>query len=55
MGTRQYEEVVDSDCKWWRAVSRRGWNEPGKWARGTYRVEILIDGVKFAEEPFTIE
>jgi hypothetical protein len=32
----------------------RGWEEPGHWQPGAYRVEILIDGVEFAEEPFTI-
>ena len=32
-----------------------GWDDPGQWKCGTYRVEILIDGVKFTEGSFTIE
>jgi hypothetical protein len=31
-----------------------GWEEPGHWQPGTYRVAILIDGVEFAEGSFTI-
>jgi Domain of unknown function (DUF3859) len=31
-----------------------GWVQPGRWKLGTYRMEILIDGVKFAEGSFTI-
>jgi hypothetical protein len=32
-----------------------GWNKTGNWTPGTYRVEILIDGVEFAEGSFSIE
>jgi hypothetical protein len=31
-----------------------GWAEPGHWHPGAYRVDILIDGMKCAEETFTI-
>jgi hypothetical protein len=32
-----------------------GWDQPGQWKLGTYRVVILFDGVIFAQRPFTIE
>ena len=32
-----------------------GWADPGHWQCGTYRLEILMDGVKFAEGLFVIE
>ncbi len=31
-----------------------GWDEPGNWPVGTYRVEIWIDGQKMAQDLFTI-
>jgi hypothetical protein len=33
----------------------RGSAEPGQWKPGVYHVEILIDGVTFADGAFTIE
>jgi hypothetical protein len=38
------------------SVSRGfGWDLPGYWTPGTYRLVILVDGVIFAQRPFTIE
>ena len=32
-----------------------GWDQPGQWKPGTYRLVILFDGVIFAQRPFTLE
>jgi proteasome lid subunit RPN8/RPN11 len=44
---------LDDERAWY--AKGWGWEQPGMWKLGTYRVEILIDGVKFAEGSFTIE
>jgi len=31
-----------------------GYNEPGKWMPGLYKVDLLLNGVKFASKSFTI-
>ncbi len=31
-----------------------GWDEPGSWPVGTYRVEVWMDGKKIAQDSFTI-
>jgi hypothetical protein len=55
MTANHYEEQLQSGWGSWRSVSARGWDDPGHWEQGTYRVEILIDGVLFAERSFSIE
>jgi hypothetical protein len=55
INTRSYENIVPSGLWGWDVASGTGWDEPGHWTPGTYRLEILIDGVKFADESFTIE
>jgi len=54
MGTREYDEEGIIDGESWNSISSRGWDDAGWWTPGTYRVEILINGVKFAEGWFTI-
>ena len=51
----QEETFVKSDNEWPSYQWGLGGAKPGFWTPGTYRVEILIDGVKFAEGSFTIE
>jgi hypothetical protein len=51
----QHDRFIKSDNERPSHQLGRGWEEPGWWKVGTYRVEILIDGVKFAEGSFTIE
>ena len=55
MGTQQFEIDAPSGQWGWVVASGTGWAEPGHWKLGTYRVVILIDGIKFAEGSFTIE
>ena len=51
----QEETFVKSDNEWPSYQWGLGGAKPGFWTPGTYRVEILIAGVKFAEGSFTIE
>ena len=46
--------VITSDMKQAWFVGGRGWSKPGQWNLGDYRVEILINGVEFAEAKFKI-
>ena len=41
---------------WYTTWHQGGWGfkEPGNWPLGTYRVDILLDGQRFAEGHFTI-
>jgi hypothetical protein len=55
MSTREYDDEGCSDGRWWNSLSSSGWDDAGRWTPGPYRVEILINGVKFAEGSFTIE
>ena len=57
MRKRQYDDVVFSENQGYslNSVSASGWDVPGRWKLGTYRVEILIDGGEFAKGSFTIE
>jgi hypothetical protein len=50
-----YDWVIKANREETALYSGRSWEEPGHWEPGTYRIEILIDGVKFAEGSFTIE
>jgi hypothetical protein len=52
--TNRHEIKIDPGSKVLELTTGRGQEEPGLWALGTYRVEILIDGVKFAESSFTV-
>jgi hypothetical protein len=52
---RQEDRLIKSDNERPSYAMGYGWVQPGRWKVGTYRVEILIDGVKFAEGSFTIE
>jgi hypothetical protein len=54
LGTREYDDEVTSESERWNSVSSQGWDEAIRWTPGTYRVEILIDGVEFARGSFTI-
>jgi hypothetical protein len=47
--------LIPSDLAYSWGSMGWGWEEPGHWQRGIYRVEILINGVKFVEGWFTIE
>jgi len=48
------DEVLPSGDEYFYETTGCGWNEPGKWANGTYQAEIFIDGVKIAEKTFSI-
>jgi hypothetical protein len=54
MGLSGTDGVIMSDRASFEWSAGRGWEEAGHWIPGTYRVEILLDGVKFAEGSFTI-
>ncbi len=54
--------IEDSLNGEWKSISNRsyhswgwGWDKRGQWKPGTYRVDILIDGVELARGSFTIE
>jgi hypothetical protein len=49
-----YNWVITSDTEQTWLTGGRGWDEPGHWEPGDYRVEILIDGVIFAKGSFKI-
>jgi hypothetical protein len=53
--TRNQEKAFQKDWKTVLCFVGLGWDNPGNWKPGTYRAEILIDGVMFAEGSFTIE
>ena len=54
-GQSQHEYVLKANEERWMYPWGFGWPEAGRWKTGTYRMEILIDGVTFAVGSFTIE
>ena len=51
----QQNRFIKSDNERPSYATGFGQSQPGSWKAGTYRVEILIDGVQFAEGSFIIE
>jgi hypothetical protein len=58
-GSLLTHQTAQAYCKatWTAPWSARSWGyqEPGNWEPGTYRVEFFINGTKAAEENFTIQ
>jgi hypothetical protein len=54
IGETEYQIEADPDCQSFWHSSGRGWEQPGKWQAGDYRVELLIDGVEAKSGAFTI-
>ena len=52
---QESEWTIISEYDDFVATQRFGWDLPGYWTPGTYRLVILVDGVIFAQRPFTIE
>lgn len=46
--------LVGSDLEYAYLSNGWGWDEPGNWDAGIYRVDVLINGVKVAEKQFSI-
>jgi hypothetical protein len=51
----QYDLVIKSGSGWHEQCGGWGAADPGYWKPGTYRLQILIDGIEFAEGSFVIE
>jgi hypothetical protein len=51
----QQYRFIKFDNEWPCHADGCGVEQPGLWDAGDYRVEILIDGITFAEGSFTIE
>jgi hypothetical protein len=55
LAEQEDEWVIISKYEDFGASRRLGWDQPGQWTPGMYRLVILVDGVIFAQRPFTIE
>jgi Putative bacterial sensory transduction regulator len=53
-GKIEDDNSLTSSWTGWSCSLRWGFDEPGTWELGTYRVAILIDGVEIGEGSFTI-
>lgn len=54
MGEVPTDFKVEKDWEFAWNYNGWGWQTPGHWPVGTHRIEVWIDGQKFAEKSFTI-